>query len=251
MTIYDAETLQDMAKKVRASTLLQEFERLAALPENATAQPIEILAETLEELNRRQRSRKLDLALHNSGMPMLDATIADLVNPEGRNLDIAHIARIAGLDFHRMGNLTVQLIAPAGVGKTYVACAIGHQACVNGFSVAYVHYYELESAMASGPAARDGLLDWIASADVFILDDFVTTNVTSAGLEAIKRIVDVQHFGCRIIVSQTDVPGWQELFKSFRTGESVVNQLAWGERINMSSFDMRQWMWTNVTSKQL
>ncbi len=66
----------------------------------------------------------------------LNATVQEIDYQHARNIQRTQIARLAQGDWlERAQNLLIT--GPCGSGKTYLACAIGHNACLQGYSVRY------------------------------------------------------------------------------------------------------------------
>src|SRR5690606_3322049 len=66
----------------------------------------------------------------------LRATVQDIDYQHPRNIQQAQVARLAqGEWIDRAQNLLIT--GPCGSGKTYLACAVGHNACLQGYSVRY------------------------------------------------------------------------------------------------------------------
>jgi DNA replication protein DnaC len=68
----------------------------------------------------------------------------------------------------------VLIIDPTGVGKTYLACALAHKACREGYSAMYFRLPQLlqELALSKGDGRYTGLLKAIARVDLLMLDDW-------------------------------------------------------------------------------
>lgn len=68
----------------------------------------------------------------------------------------------------------VLIIGPAGTGKSWLGTALGYQACINGYKVAYFNVYRLfeEIVLARISSTLHRFLAKLTQTDLLILDDF-------------------------------------------------------------------------------
>ena len=90
-----------------------------------------------------------------------------------RGLDRALFLKLAAGDWIRARH-NLLVTGPCGVGKSWLACALGNKACRDDFSVAYHRVPRLFAALALGRAdgRYTGMLRAIARLDLLILDDW-------------------------------------------------------------------------------
>jgi len=133
------------------------LERLALLVEQ----------ECLEREHRKQE-RFVRLARFK-----LRATVQDIDYQHPRNIKQAQIAQLAqGEWIERAQNLLIT--GPCGSGKTYLACAVGHNACLQGYSARYYRLSRLllELTQAKADGSYQKLLAQIAKIHVLLIDDW-------------------------------------------------------------------------------
>ena len=96
-----------------------------------------------------------------------NASIEDLDSRHARGLDKALIAELAGCQWIKR-HLNLLITGPTGVGKTWIACALAHKACRDGYSARYLRLPRLlqELPIAKGDGSYPRLLNDLAKTDV-------------------------------------------------------------------------------------
>jgi len=116
-------------------------------------------------------NKRIARALREAKLRLSTASLCTLENPEQRNLDRAVLAQLQGGVYIRE-HLSVLINGATGTGKTFLACALGEQACTQGHRVLYTRLprllEELHLAHADGTYAR--LLSRLLRTDLLILD---------------------------------------------------------------------------------
>ena len=119
------------------------------------------------------RENRKQVRLIRQAQFKLNATLAEIDYTHPRNIQRAQVARLAQGDWiERSQNLLIT--GPCGSGKTYLACAIGHAACMREYSVRYYRLsrllLELNQAKADGSYSK--LLKQLAKVRLLALDDW-------------------------------------------------------------------------------
>jgi DNA replication protein DnaC len=171
----------------------------------------ERLALLVEREATGREDRRLRARLKFAGLRQ-SACVEDVDWRAARGLDRALFTRLAGgewIDRHQ----GLLLTGPTGVGKTWLACALGHKACRDGRSVLYHRLPRLLEAL--GLARGDGryarMLKGLARVGVLILDDWGLTPLTAEGRRNLLELVDDRHGrAATVVTSQLPVPSWHE-----------------------------------------
>ncbi len=132
------------------------------------------------------------------------ATIEQLDYRSQRGLDKNHIQRLADGKYITQ-NENILITGPTGTGKSFLASALGHQACGQRFKVLYANatrlFAQLKMAKADGSAIRE--FAKIEKQDLFILDDFGIQPFDQASRTSLLEILEDRH-GKRSIISHIE-----------------------------------------------
>src|SRR6185295_4432891 len=110
-------------------------------------------------------------------------------------------------------NQNVLLIGPTGIGKSWLACALAHKACRDGFSVSHKRTAELfrELAVAHVDGSIGRVLLKLSRVDVIVLDDFAMAPLKDAERRDFLEICDDRYQRrSTILTSQVPVAHWHE-----------------------------------------
>jgi DNA replication protein DnaC len=120
------------------------------------------------------------------------------------------------------------ITGPTGSGKTYLACALGHQACRDGHRTLYYYapklFRALQSAQADGSLLK--LLKKLARARLLIIDDFGLTVATGKQYRDLLEVLDDRHGqGSTLLTSQFPVSQWHELINDATVADAILDRL--------------------------
>ena len=122
----------------------------------------------------------------------------------------------------------VLLTGSTGVGKTWIACALAHKACRDGYSAHYLRLPRLwrELAIAKGDGRYLKLLASVAKMDVLVLDDFGLTPLTEEHRGDLLEILEDRH-GTRstLITSQLPVDRWHDAIGDPTLADAILDRV--------------------------
>ena len=159
-----------------------------------------------------RENRRLTRRLQEAKFKLPHACIEGIEYAPGRGLEKSVIRSLATCGWVRE-HQNVVITGATGTGKTYVACALGNQACRKGFRAMYRRTSrltdELTLARADGTLGR--VLERFARIDVLLLDDWCHAPLRDAERRDLLEILD-DRYGTRstILTSQVPVGQWHE-----------------------------------------
>jgi DNA replication protein DnaC len=115
-----------------------------------------------------------------------------------------------------------------GVGKSYLACALGQKACREGYSVAYRRASRLldELAQARADGSHFQLLRRLAKTDVLIVDDFGMEVLSAAQRKDFLEVVEDRYgTSSTVITSQLDPKNWHPVIGDETIADAVCDRL--------------------------
>lgn len=157
-------------------------------------------------------NKKIVRALRAAKLRLPAACIEDIDFAPKRELDRAVIRQL-GTCAWIASHANVIITGATGTGKSYVACALGQQACRSGYRVAYRRMPRLieELALAHADGTYTRLLGRLAKVDVLVLDDWGIAPLRDQERRDMLEIIEDRH-GARatIITSQLPVENWHD-----------------------------------------
>ena len=177
----------------------------------------EHLARDNRALTRRLKEAKLRLS---------HACLEDL-DYSGRKLDRALIRQLATCRWVA-DHQHIVITGPTGVGKTFLACALGQQACRHHYRVIYRRLPRLfpELTLAHGDGTYPTLLARFARVDVLVLDDWGVAGLKDTQRQDLLEILDDRD-GTRstIITSQLPVDRWHEYLGDPTIADAILDRV--------------------------
>jgi len=193
------------------------------------------------EFNFRQNIR-MNNAIKNAKFRYM-ASMEDINFTQNRNLDKNAIMRLFDCAFIEKKE-NVLITGPTGVGKSYIASALGHQACMMGYKVRYFNVGKLFTTLKMSKADNSYLkeINRIEKQNVLILDDFGLHPIDAFIRIALLEIIEDRHGkASTIIVSQIPVKDWHELMGEKTIADAILDRIVHdSHRIELEGQSMRK-----------
>ncbi len=193
--------------------------------------------ELTERSSRRLQTRLNKAKLRHS------CCLEDLDLRASRGLDKSLILSLSSCNWIARG-LNVLICGPTGIGKSYLACALGHKACLEDYNVLYLRlprlFEELRIAKADGRYGK--LMLGYAKTDLLILDDWGLTPMTDPQRRDLLELLE-DRYGKRstIVTSQLPVSSWHESIGDPTLADAILDRLIHNaHRIELKGDSMRK-----------
>jgi DNA replication protein DnaC len=222
-----AQALQRQQEQVGTYGGLSFMERLGLLVEQ----------ECLERDHRKQNR------LIRQARFKLNATVPDIDYQHRRNIEPSQIAQLAqGEWIERAQNLLIT--GPCGSGKTYLACAVGHNACLQGHSVRYYRLSRLLLALTQAKAdgSYQKQLTLLAKIRVLIIDDWGLEALNAAQRNDLMEIMDDRHgHQSTVMISQLPTDEWYAAIGDNTLADAILDRLMHNaHRLKLTGESMRK-----------
>ena len=177
--------------------------------------------EMTERADRRLQTRLRQAKLKHS------ACIEDIDYAPGRNLDKGLIQDLGQCRWIRQ-HLNLIILGPAGVGKTWIACALAHKACREGYRARYLRLPRLLESLpiAKGDGTYAKLLLQLSRMDVLILDDWGLSPLNAEQRRDLLEIVeDRNETRSTIMTSQLPIDKWHDMIGDPTIADAILDRL--------------------------
>ena len=170
----------------------------------------------------RALTRRLQLAKFKEHGVMEDI---DYQHPRG--LDRKLIRTLATSEWVRQHH-NLLFIGPTGIGKTWLACALAHRACRDGFFALHKRMAELfrDLAVARVDGSIGQLLLKLSRIDVLVLDDFAMAPLKDSERRDFLEICDDRYQRrSTVLTSQIPIAHWHEQIGDPSIADSIMDRL--------------------------
>lgn len=175
----------------------------------------------------RRENERLARHLRDAKLRLTQACLEDLDYAARRELDRAQIRQLATCRWIAE-HQSVLITGATGTGKTFVACALAHQACRHGYRAVYRRasrlFDELTLARADGTYAR--VLSRLARLDVLVIDDFGLAPLEDSQRQDLLELLEDRHdLRSTIVASQLPVAKWHAFIEEPTLADAICDRL--------------------------
>ena len=221
---------QQTLEKLQTLKLLgmrEGFEQQLAQPATHDLAFEERLALLLDREILARDNRRLTRLLKGARLRIPAACLEDIDYRHTRGLQRSQMAQLSACQWiHQKHNLL--LTGPTGTGKTYLASALGNQACRQGLVTRYYRVprllEQLHIAHADGSYPR--LMQQLSRTELLILDDWAIAPITAAQRNDLMELIEDRH-GLRstLIASQLPVEHWHDYLGEPTLADAILDRL--------------------------
>jgi DNA replication protein DnaC len=189
-----------------------------------------------------RHNRKIERNLKNARFKY-NAQIEQLIFDDRRNLDKNQLYRLTEFEFIKKAE-NILITGSTGAGKSYLASAIGHQACIEGYRTLYFNtsklFAKLKMAKADGSYLKE--LARLERHQLLILDDFGLQTMDKQNRMALLEIIEDRHEkGAIIFTSQLPVNEWYEIIGEKTVADAIMDRLVNNaQRVEITGESMRR-----------
>ena len=189
-----------------------------------------------------RRSRALQRRLKKAQLRHQDACFEDINLSRPRGLDRSVVLGLGDCTWIRNG-ANILITGPCGTGKSWIACALAHKACLEGHQAQYLRVPRLltDLRIAHGEGTVPKLYRDLARIELLVLDDWGLAPIDAARARDLLEILDDRFGrGSVIVTSQLPVADWHRQLNDPTLADAILDRLVHGAiRFDLHGTSMR------------
>ena len=228
-------------RQMRLQGMAKAFTLTLESGKNEKFTPDEMVTHLVESEWDERYNRKLDRTVQAARF-RYKASI-EQINYEDNRMDKNQVLRLADCEFIKRSE-NIIITGSTGIGKSFIASAIGHQACSLGYRVLYQHSTKLFGRMKI--AKTDGSylkeLAKIERQHILLIDDFGIQPLDAQSRSALMEIIEDRHGkSSTIITSQVPVSKWHEIIGEQTIADAILDRIVHdAHRLDMKGESLRK-----------
>jgi len=219
-------TSLQLLQQLKLNGMAQAYEGILSLPLNQQPDAHELIARMIDGEQQHRSLRRMNMYLRLSKL-RYQATIQDIDTKASKNLSKQKLTLLADCSYIDRGE-NILITGATGCGKSFLACALGHQACVNGYKTLYFNMNrfceQITIAKADGSVIK--WLNQIRKAKLIILDDFGLQPITHpVKLLLLQILEDRYEKNATMIISQLPVNKWHQYLDEPTIADAILDRI--------------------------
>ena len=233
----------ELLRKMNLGTIADEYDRQMS-DSQATSMSFDDRFGMMVDLEYAKRQNgRLARLIKNAGFTDKNASVENITYLPGRGLDSAQMQKLASCAYIER-NLNVQLLGATGVGKSFIANALGISACRNGHKVKCVNLQDLLIAfmVAKDNGTFNRVFSEYTRVRLLIIDDWLMFDIIDdAEASFLYNLIEARKYsGSMIICSQIDAEGWHARISNKIAADSICDRLVNSSHKIIISGEMRK-----------
>jgi DNA replication protein DnaC len=237
------EATVEKLSQMKLFAMAQKAATLAASPAISTIGPVQMLSHCVDAEYDKRRHNRLSRLLKDAHIKLASARVEEINYKHPRNLSkdmMADIVSGTALD----NNVNILISGPTGVGKSYLACAIAHLACLKNLPTQYYRVPRFLEHMLAQKALGNYLkaIEKIGALKLLVLDDLGADVMSAEQRNIFLEIIEERYLcGPTLITSQLPFEQWYEVFGDQTTADAICDRLFHNARkIELTGGSMRK-----------
>lgn len=219
------QTLEKM-KKMKLYGMLRNFKQVLESSNMDSLTADELVLQLIESEWEDRHNRAVNRSIGNAKF-RYKASIESIDHSIERGLDQNIVNRLAECTFVKQAQ-NIIITGSTGTGKSYLASALGHQACIRGFKVYYANTLRLlthlKMAKADGSSIKE--FAYLEKQDILILDDFGIQPFDNQSRMILMDIVEDRHGKkSTIIAGQVPVGAWYDIIGDGTLADAILDRI--------------------------
>lgn len=237
-----SEILIESLRALKLNGMASSLELQSVNPEIESMGFVERLGLLVDHETTHRSDKRLKSRLKIAKLKESDARIEEINYKKDRRLDKSVIMNLATCDWiHRRANICI--VGKTGTGKTYMACAFAHRACLEGFTCRYYRLSNLldELVISRADGSYQKFINLLNRTDLIILDDWGLKVLNDEQRQTMFELVDDRHkLKSIIMTSQLPVKDWYNQVGDPTIADAIMDRLVSASyRINIGGDSLR------------
>ena len=236
------EATLDKMRKMKLLGMYRAFKTDLETDTGETYTPDEIVAHLIDAEWDERQQLNIEHKIKNARF-RYRAALEDLHYDKGRNIDKNQIMRFADCSFIDKAEC-ILITGSTGIGKSYIASALGYHACSMGYKAVYYNvpklFTKLKMSKADGSYLKE--LSKIERQHLLILDDFGIQPFDPQSRMALMELIEDRHGkGALIVTSQVPVNKWYDIIGEKTIADAILDRIIHNaHRLDLKGESMRK-----------